>query len=203
MAASKPNKRGQQRIETRQKIYDTAMDLFSRKGYTKVSVSDICGKAGVSKGTFYYYFDSKDQIFLEEYLKIDDFFITKIEELESKYKSPTKRLVAFTIAGFAYMDKLGLKITKVIWHGEIDPATRRKGMANPRRPIYAILEQMMREGQEKGELRRDVSAATLTQLFVRCYRGVIYEWCLQNGKFDLVEACGEFTKMIIEGFKKQ
>ncbi len=126
-----------------------------------------------------------------------------MKKLEKKHKSPSKRLAAFTISGFKYLDELGVKIIKVIWYGEIDPATRNPGMIYPKRPIPPMIEQMIREGQERGELRSDVSAEIMAQLYVRCYRGVIYEWCLRNGKFDLVEACGEFTKLVIEGFKKQ
>jgi AcrR family transcriptional regulator len=203
MAGSKLTKRDQQRIETRQRIYETAMYLFTRKGYTQVSVNDICEKAGVSKGTFYYYFKSKDQVYFEEYLKIDEFLTAEMKGFEKKYKSPTKRLVTFTMSGFEYIDKLGVKLIKVIWSGEIDPETKKPGMISPKRPIPPMIEQMIREGQERGELRSDVSAATMAQLYVRCYRGIIYEWCLQNGKFDLVAACREFTKLVIEGFKKQ
>jgi AcrR family transcriptional regulator len=203
MAGSKVTKRDQQRIETRQRIYDTAMNLFNRKGYMRVSVNDICEKAGVSKGTFYYYFKSKDQVLLEEFLKIDKFFVTLIEKLEKKHKSPVKRLVALTLASFEYIDTLSVKTFKIIWHSQIDPMLKRPGMTDPARPLYAIIDGLIREGQEQGELRSDVSTETLKQLYIRCYRGILYEWCLQNGKFDLIQACKDFTKLVIEGFEKQ
>lgn len=203
MAKSKLTKRDQQRIETRQRIFNTAVDLFTRKGYTKVSVNDICKKAGVSKGTFYYYFKSKSQVLSEHFLKIDEFYAVLIEQLEKKEKSPTRRLVTFTIKSFSYVNDLGVKIIKVIWQSQIDPLEKKPDMANSRRPVYRILERLIREGQEKGELRRDVSAETMTDLYVRCYRGIIYEWCLQNGKFDIIGACDEFTRLVIEGFKNQ
>ncbi|MEW6554100.1 MAG: TetR/AcrR family transcriptional regulator [Actinomycetota bacterium] len=203
MATSKPTKRKQQRIETRQRIFDTAMGLFTRKGYTKVSVNDICEKAGVSKGTFYYHFKSKSQVLSEHFLKIDDFYTVLIEQLNKEEKSPTRRLVTFTTKSFSYVNDLGVKITKIIWHSQINPLEKKPDMANPRRPVYGILEQLIREGQEQGELRRDVSAETMADLYVRCYRGIIYEWCLHNGKFDIIEACEDFTKLVIEGFKKQ
>lgn len=44
---------------TRDNILDAADELFSLRGYTAVSVDDLCKAAGVLKGSFYNYFDSK------------------------------------------------------------------------------------------------------------------------------------------------
>ena len=40
-------------------IYEAAMSLFYERGYEEVTVEDICEKAGISKGTFFRYFESK------------------------------------------------------------------------------------------------------------------------------------------------
>jgi TetR/AcrR family transcriptional regulator, fatty acid metabolism regulator protein len=198
VARSVSTKRELQREETWQKIHDTAMDLFTRKGFTRVSVEEICDKVGVSKGTFYYYFKSKDQVLLEEYLKVDDFYQEWMERLSKKHKSPTGMLEEFTGMSFEYMNGLGVKILKVIYHSEIDPVGKKSELASASRPLYVIIEQLVREGQERGELRGDVNALVISALWVRCYRGIIYEWCLQNGKFDLTEAGRDFFKMLIE-----
>ncbi len=50
--------------ETRIKIMDAAAKLFSRQGYNKASVDDICEEAGISKGAFYHHFKSKQELFL-------------------------------------------------------------------------------------------------------------------------------------------
>jgi AcrR family transcriptional regulator len=51
-------------VETRQLILDASMDLFSQNGYDATSVAEICQKAQVSKGAFYYHFISKQALFL-------------------------------------------------------------------------------------------------------------------------------------------
>lgn len=49
--------------ETRRlEIIQTALNLFSRNGYTNTSVEAIIGALGVAKGTFYYYFKSKEDV---------------------------------------------------------------------------------------------------------------------------------------------
>jgi len=50
--------------ETRSTILHTALELFSKNGYDATSVAEICKKAKVSKGAFYYHFPSKQDLFL-------------------------------------------------------------------------------------------------------------------------------------------
>ena len=51
--------------ETRNRILNTANDLFSRCGYEATGVAEICLAAGVSKGAFYHHFPSKQAVFME------------------------------------------------------------------------------------------------------------------------------------------
>jgi AcrR family transcriptional regulator len=50
--------------ETRSKIMESAIRLFSNRGFNAASVDDICAEAGVSKGAFYHHFKSKQALFL-------------------------------------------------------------------------------------------------------------------------------------------
>jgi AcrR family transcriptional regulator len=52
---------------TRERIYETAMDLFRRKGYAESTMRDIAAEAGVALGAAYYYFGSKDAIVMAFY----------------------------------------------------------------------------------------------------------------------------------------
>jgi AcrR family transcriptional regulator len=56
-------KRDQVREERRRQILDAALTVFSRKGFHAANVSDVAAEAGVSQGTIYWYFDSKDELF--------------------------------------------------------------------------------------------------------------------------------------------
>ena len=47
---------------TRTKLLDAARDVIRSKGYTATSVDDICAAAGVSKGSFFHHFDSKEKL---------------------------------------------------------------------------------------------------------------------------------------------
>lgn len=48
---------------TKQKILDVALELFSKDGYSAVSIRDICGLVGIKESTVYYHFENKRAIF--------------------------------------------------------------------------------------------------------------------------------------------
>ena len=54
--------------ETKQLLLDISKDLFEHNNFDKVSIDEICNRAGVTKGSFYHHFDSKyDIIHLGDY----------------------------------------------------------------------------------------------------------------------------------------
>ena len=74
--------------EKEDSLLNTAFNLFTTKGVSKTSVSDIAGNAGVAKGTFYLYF--KDKYDLRNKLvshKSSQLFKNAIEELIASDKS--------------------------------------------------------------------------------------------------------------------
>ncbi|MFN3264186.1 MAG: TetR/AcrR family transcriptional regulator, partial [Aquificaceae bacterium] len=52
-------------MSARERIIQSAKELFSQKGYNHTTVEDIVKHAGLSKGAFYFYFKSKDQLMEE------------------------------------------------------------------------------------------------------------------------------------------
>lgn len=61
---SNSNCRWKRRKEARpEEILDSALKLFTEKGFSSTRMADVAKAAGISKGTLYLYFDSKDAIF--------------------------------------------------------------------------------------------------------------------------------------------
>lgn len=58
-----PGKREQIREERRRQILSSALAVFSQKGFHAANVSDVAAHAGVSQGTIYWYFSSKQELF--------------------------------------------------------------------------------------------------------------------------------------------
>jgi TetR/AcrR family fatty acid metabolism transcriptional regulator len=198
MAKSTMTPRKEQAAKTRQEIFDTAIELFDSKGYENVSIVEICERAGVSTGAFYHHFKAKDQILMEEFLKVDGFYRELLGDI-SGMDDYREKLLAFTTATMRFMADMGLKRTKVTYHTQIGPDKKASYLGNPNRALYSIIEGLYREGQEKGEVRRDLSAEDLARLTIHCYRGIVYDWCLANGKFDMVKTGEEMVDMLTDG----
>ena len=64
--------------ETKSHILFVSLKLFLQKNFKEVTMKEIVGKTGLSKGAFYHYFESKEQLFYE----IIDFFFTSIMEYD-------------------------------------------------------------------------------------------------------------------------
>jgi len=58
-------RRRQQREETRQRVYEAALDVFRKDGVVSARIEDITDRAGVSRGSFYFHFPTKDEVLLE------------------------------------------------------------------------------------------------------------------------------------------
>src|ERR1700748_1743537 len=56
--------RERQREDTRQRIYDAAMEIFRRDGFEVARVDDVAKAAGVSHGTVYFHFATKDEVLM-------------------------------------------------------------------------------------------------------------------------------------------
>lgn len=49
--------------DTREKLLNTAIELIAQSNYNKVGVNEICTKAGVTKGSFYHYYETKADLY--------------------------------------------------------------------------------------------------------------------------------------------
>ena len=58
-------RRRQQREETRQRVYEAALEVFRKDGVVESRIEDITDRAGVSRGSFYFHFPTKEQVLLE------------------------------------------------------------------------------------------------------------------------------------------
>ena len=86
--------------KTKRKIFETSMKLFAEKGYDATSIEEITATVGVAKGTLYYHFSSKEEIFnflIEEGIKLlQNSIDIKTEKLEN-YIDKIKAIVLIEI----------------------------------------------------------------------------------------------------------
>ncbi len=86
-------KTAKESLTTKEQLLQTAMELMLAKGFTAVTVDEICEKTGVTKGGFFHYFESKEDLgksALEYYWQLR---VQTIKEMPfNNIKDPLKRL---------------------------------------------------------------------------------------------------------------
>lgn len=68
---------------TKQKILNVSLDLFSQKGFSAVSIRDICAQVMIKESTVYYHFKNKQAIFDELLYRFEQVVTNMIIRLEN------------------------------------------------------------------------------------------------------------------------
>ena len=172
------NARERNRVRMHDDIYQAALSLFDTRGYADVTVDDICEAAGISKATFFRYFDSKfglvDEFNQRIAAKIDaSIDIKKMtcteclrQATETLYQewlhsAPQIRVLAreFVRAGTHITENLG------------DPMAR---------GLIATLVSVIAEGQRRGEFDPQFDPALVAPLIVSAWTFAFVAWVDRN-----------------------
>ena len=95
MSPRTPEQSQQIREQRRTQIVAAALKLFAEKGLHDTKVSEIAAQAGVSQGTVYWYFDSKEELFEATFMSQFDTLIRPLDEIiRNEEESPGDRLMA-------------------------------------------------------------------------------------------------------------
>ena len=171
---------------TRSKIVTAAWELFYRQGYEDTTVEEIVEASGTSRGSFYHYFDGKDALLSTLSSLFDDKYESLMETLDMTDN-------AFTILMYLNRELFGMiertvsvdlltqmYATQLITKGE-------KHLLDRDRSYFKILRQVVRTGQERGELTQDLPAGDIVKAYALCERALLYDWCICGGEYSLTE----------------
>jgi len=186
--------RKEQAEETRNRIYTSAIELMEENGFESFTIADISKKAGVSVGAFYHYFDSKNDILAEIFYRADDYFSTQVVNSFSKSSIPEQIVEYFDhYAKFNVMS--GVETTQQLFNPKI------KFFIEEGRPMLEILEDLIRKGQEKHEIRGDTDAKELLRYLLVMARGIVFEWSLYDGNYDLEAKMHKYMEILVSTIK--
>lgn len=181
-------------METRERIYVTATRLIGEEGFDQVSVERICKLAGVAKGSFYHHFKTKADLIVEGYSLCDRYFEEKVRGHFRSVDAPG-RIREFIAHQVSYAVETGLDLIRQVYKSQLENGTR--FFISAERSLPAILRELVVEGQSSGELRSDLDPGYVVDYLLRFSRGLIYDWCLREGAYDLEaaarEACGRLV----------
>jgi AcrR family transcriptional regulator len=81
-------------VRTRERLVEAAREIFEEQGFTEARISDIAERAGQSHGSFYYYFDSKEEVFREVAAAVDDQLFAPLDDviMAKSWLAPQQRI---------------------------------------------------------------------------------------------------------------
>jgi AcrR family transcriptional regulator len=82
-------------VAPREKLFQTAADLFYRHGYRAIGVDTIAAESGIGKMTLYRHYPSKDDLIVSYLRKYDDSFWERFEAITEDAPTPRGKLLAF------------------------------------------------------------------------------------------------------------
>ncbi|MCT4687101.1 TetR/AcrR family transcriptional regulator [Vallitalea sp.] len=192
------NKRQLQAIETKERIMKTAKELCKKYTYDKLSVDLICKEAGVSVGAFYHHFKSKHGLIIEGYWECDKFFQEKIiGKLRSK--DPIERILEYIDYQMEYALNIGIDLMTEVYKTQITEGT--SFFLKSSRSLPHGLQNLVKEAQQKGAITKGDSIENITCELLLLSRGVIYNWCQNNGSYDLRLYCHKVISNHMQCFK--
>ena len=198
----KKGSRQLQAEQTKQRIFETALKLFEKKGFDQVTVDEIVQKSNSSKGAFYNHFDSKYGIFIEKFNEIDTFYEGFIKTIPEDASLEEKILKLFQGQMHYLEHELGKDLMRSVYtNGLIE--SENHYFTNTDRSVYKILNDFIIVAIERGELVKEVNAQQLTMMIARCMRGNLYDWIAFGNDFDLQEESKQFMYIFIAGILKR
>ena len=108
--------------KTKRKIFETSMKLFAEKGYEATSIEEITATVGVAKGTLYYHFSSKEEIFnflVEEGIKLLQNSIDIKTAKRNNYIDKIKAIVLIQIKIVAKYEDIITILLSQFWGNEV------------------------------------------------------------------------------------
>ncbi|MDO5557625.1 MAG: TetR/AcrR family transcriptional regulator [Clostridia bacterium] len=185
--------------KTKRKIFEKSIELFANKGYEATSIEEITSVVGIAKGTLYYHFESKEEIY--NFLITEGMNLLKnsIEIKTAKLKNSIDKIKAIILiqikVSVKYEGFVRLLLSEM-WGNE----KRNIICKNCIKDYIKIIENIVQEGLDKKEINGGNSTTIAYGIF-----GVICSCLISNQNaretINIQELYKEFSEYIVKGLK--
>ena len=185
---------------TKGRIIQAAWQLFYRQGYDDTTVEEIIEASGTSRGSFYHYVEGKDALLSSVSYLFDEKYEELMETMDPDMNS-FDQLMYLNRELFAMIENsISLDLLARLYSSQL--VTRGdKHLLDHNRLYYKVLRQIVMKGQERGELRGDVTVNEMVRVYALCERALIYDWCLSSGDYSLLKYGQTMMPMFFQGFR--
>lgn len=198
--STKTTSRKEKARQMRDRIQSAALDLFDKEGFENVSVEQVAQAVGCSVGNIYHYFKSKDELALQVTAGVDRIYL----ELEEQYARDTQSTAYEKLLDFVGQTLRASVEERLLYKCFI------QGLKYPEQGIlqdkgqrvyHRMLRQLAAACQAEGSVSDACSAAEIAELLVTLHRGVLFEWRIDEGGFDLVARGKKMAAALLKGLE--
>lgn len=156
-------------VDTREVIAHVATKMFAERGYQGASIRDLAEAAGVTKPVLYYYFKSKENLFITLINEAYDFFYAKMEEIFTDTNDFWERLYRITRLYFSLYSQFEDTV-RLIYLTAFGPRGMmpKVDLVKLEERHFEYLGELFRDGIEKGFIRNEQ-----IELLIQHYLGSI------------------------------
>lgn len=185
--------------KTKRKIFETSMKLFAEKGYDATSVEEITSIVGVAKGTLYYHFSSKEEIFnflVEEGMKLLQNSIDIKTAKFSNYIDKVKAIILIQVKIVVKYEDLIKILLSQFWGNEQINKICQKNILN----YINKIEEIVIEGIKRGEIKKKNPQTIASEIYGLICSTLVYKIRNKN-EIDIMKIYKDFEGTIVEGLK--
>ena len=167
--------------ETKAKIFRAAKHILQKHGYEALSIKNICEEAGVSNGSFYHHFKTKDDL-LSYYIEEQPSINPDLLDMPNSVEEAKIAVIRVYLNYVEYCEELGVEFMT----GYYDPKnqalnpTIRTERPYPIVTVQAYVEQAAEDGIINVRESIDEFTTDIRMIVI----GNVFEWCLREGNAD-------------------
>ena len=181
---------------------DAAIKVFAERGFHSATVAEIARAAGVADGTIYLYFKSKDDLLLRLF---DEKMTSLLEEAradlerESGAAGKLRRFIQLHLALVERNPELAsVLIVELRQSAQFLKAADRNKLAAY---VLELIGQVVREGQERGELDASISPGTAKRAIFGALDELALGWLLSGRRTSLKKTAAEVAEWLVRGLQ--
>ncbi|WML37733.1 TetR/AcrR family transcriptional regulator [Clostridium sp. OS1-26] len=186
-------------METKNKIYNSALELFRTYGIDGVSVNSIVEMAGISKGAFYVHYESKFSLLTEYINSLDLNYEEYFQSIPKDMKASATLILITKKTSDVLKNDIGYSLIKNVYEAMLLQELNPDDILNYNRSLPAIYKRIILKGIDEGEFRTSIDAESLARQFIMSIRGMTFEWCIHSSEFDLENEILNHFKLLLDG----
>lgn len=188
--------------QTKGRIVSAAWELFYQYGYSNTTIDDIVELSQTSKGSFYHYFSSKDDLLGSLSYLFDEKYEELMETLNDSL-TPIEKLLKMNQELFLLIENtVPVSILSELFGSQLTNRSE-KHLLDPDRTYYRLLRRIAIEGQQQNLFRKELSINDITKAYALYEHGMMYDWCISNGNYSLCQYSEKMLPLFLSGLACQ